>query len=507
MIKIAIYCRKSVEKENSISVENQLEFCKAHFLRLHDDCEFFEFKDDGYTGANTNRPAFTRMMTLARAKQFDVIASYKLDRIARSTVDYLNIFEELKSLDISLISVSEGYDPSTPEGQLMMKMLSSFAELERQNIAKRVKDSMEERAKIGCFSGGTCPTGYEVTVVDFNGKKLKYLKLIPKMKNRVKEIFNLAAEGYSIGQIHNKLNLPNKTLYNIIQNPTYVETSEESKSYLESLGYRVFGELKENHGFLPYNRRQKKNGKKVTSSKEKFVAVSIHEPIVTSDVFIKANENIKARGQEAKPRISQKTFLAHLVKCHCGSGMFVHANSSNTPYKDKVYFRCTAQKQKKTCNSKWLKVKDVEDVFLNTLKNIKLDKTLLENYCRKDSLDDINLKAIITEKKKEISKLNKQIDTLVENMSLLSGPAVKNIADKINNLSADINILNGELTHLQHKEILMESEKLDIDTLYNQILYLLDHHDQISLEDMQILAKSIVTRIEYDGVDKITLIF
>ena len=187
--------------------------------------------------------------------------------------------------------------------------------------------------------------------------------------------------------------------------------------------------------------------------------------------------------------------------------MFVHANSSNTSYKDKVYFRCTAQKQKKDCNSKWVKVKDVEDAFLLTLKQIKLDKSLLEEYCTKDSLDEINFKALITEKKKEISKLNKQIDTLVENMSLLSGPAVKNIADKINNLSADINILNGELTHLQHKEILMKSEKLDIDTLYNQILYLLDHHDQISLEDMQILAKSIVTRIEYDGVDKITLIF
>lgn len=507
MIKIAIYCRKSVEKENSISVENQLEFCKAHFLRLYDHCEFFEFKDDGYTGANINRPAFTSMMTLARAKQFDVIASYKLDRIARSTVDYLNIFEELKSLNISLISVSEGYDPSTPEGQLMMKMLSSFAELERQNIAKRVKDSMEERAKIGCFSGGTCPTGYEITVVDFNGKKLKYLKLIPNMKNKVSEIFKLAAEGYSTGQIHQKLNLPVKTIDNIIQNPTYVEASEKSKNYLESIGFKVFGELKDNHGFLPYNRRPKKNGKKITSSNEKFVAVSIHEPIVSADIFINANENIKSRGQEAKPRISQKTFLAHLVKCQCGSGMFVHANSSNTPYKDKVYFRCTAQKQKKTCNSKWLKVKDVEDVFLNTLKDIQLDKTLLENYCRKDSLDDINLKALITEKKKEISKLNKQVDTLVENMSLLEGPAVKNIADKINNLSSDINFLNKELTDLQHKEILKESEKLDIDTLYNQILYLINHHEQISMEDMQVLAKSIVTRIEYNGVDKITLIF
>lgn len=507
MIKIAIYCRKSVEKENSISVENQLEFCKAHFLRLYDDCEFFEFKDDGYTGANINRPAFTRMMTLARAKQFDVIASYKLDRIARSTVDYLNIFEELKSLNISLISVSEGYDPSTPEGQLMMKMLSSFAELERQNIAKRVKDSMEERAKLGCFSGGTCPTGYEITVVNFNGKKLKYLKLIPKMKGKISELFNLAAEGYSVGQIHRKFDMPEKTVYNIIQNPSYVEASEKSKIYLESMGYKVFGELNPKKGFLPYNRRPKKNGKKESSSKDKFVAVSIHEPLVSADVFITANENIKSRGREAKPRISQKTFLAHLVKCHCGSGMFVHANSSNTPYKDKVYFRCTAQKQKKNCNSKWLKVKDVEDAFLNTLKDIQLDKTLLENYCRKDSLDDINLKALIIEKKKEISKLNKQVDTLVENMSLLEGPAVKNIADKINNLSSDINFLNKELTDLQHKEILKESEKLDIDTLYNQILYLIDHHDEISMEDMQILAKSIVNRIEYDGVDKITLIF
>ena len=92
-------------------------------------------------------------------------------------------------------------------------------------------------------------------------------------------------------------------------------------------------------------------------------------------------------------------------------------------------------------------------------------------------------------------------------MSLLEGPAVKNIADKINNLSSDINFLNKELTDLQHKEILKESEKLDIDTLYNQILYLIDHHEQISMEDMQILAKSIVNRIEYDGVDKITLIF
>lgn len=503
MIKIAIYCRKSVEKENSISVDNQLEFCKTHFLNLYNFCEFFEFKDDGYTGSNINRPAFTQMMSLARERKFDIIASYKIDRIARSTVDYLNIFEELKSLNISLISITEGYDPSTPEGQLMMKMLSSFAELERQNIAKRVMDSMKERAKIGCFSGGTCPTGYEITEIDFHGKKLKYLKLIPNMKNNLLNIFNLAAEGYSPRQIHKKLNMPIKTIYNIIQNPTYVEASEKSKLYLKSLGYNIFGEIKENHGFLPYNRRPKKNGIKETSSKDKFVAVSIHEPLVSADLFITANKKIEARSQESKPRISQKSFLAHLINCKCGSGMFVHSNNSNR----KVYFRCSSQKNKKNCDSKWLNAIDVEDIFLSTLKGMNLDNNLLINYCNKDSLNCINLKAMINIKKKEISKKNKQINTLLENMSLVTGPAIVNISDKINHLSSEIEILNKEISDLYCEEIIVNSDKLDLDTLYSKILYLLNNTNKITMDDMQILAQSVLTKIEFDGIDKITLIF
>lgn len=505
MIKIAIYCRKSIEKENSISVDNQLEICKTHFLNKYNNCKFYEFKDDGYSGANINRPAFTQMMNLAREKKLDIIASYKIDRIARSTVDYLNIFEELKLLNISLISITEGYDPLTPEGQLMMKMLSSFAELERQNIAKRVTDSMIERAKIGCFSGGTCPTGYEITAIDINGKKLKYLKLIPNMKYKLIELFNLAAEGYSLSQIHQKLNIPLKTIYNIIQNPTYVEACEKSKNYLERQGYIVYGTIKGTHGFLPYNRRPKKNGKKETNSKEKFVAVSIHEPLVSADTFITANNNLKSRGQEAKPRISKKSFLAHLINCKCGSGMFVHSSNSDTS-KNKVYFRCSSQKNTKNCNSRWLKAEDVEEAFLNTLKKITLDKTLLKNYCNKACYYN-NLKPIISLKIKEISKKNKQIDTLIENMSLLKGKAITNISDKINKLSSEVSVLDKELSDLRCKEVINNSNKLDIDTLSNQILYMLNNHDKISMEDMQILAQSTLSKIEFDGIDKITLFF
>ncbi len=55
------------------------------------------------------------------------------------------------------------------------------------------------------------------------------------MKGKISEFFKLAAEGYSINQIHKKFNIPQKTIYNIIQNPTYVEDSEKSKIYLESI--------------------------------------------------------------------------------------------------------------------------------------------------------------------------------------------------------------------------------------------------------------------------------
>ena len=77
-MRIAIYTRKSVSVENSESIETQIQLCKSYFKGDHN---FEIFEDEGFSGGNTNRPAFKRMMNLARLNAFDIISVYKVDRI------------------------------------------------------------------------------------------------------------------------------------------------------------------------------------------------------------------------------------------------------------------------------------------------------------------------------------------------------------------------------------------------------------------------------------------
>ena len=79
----------------------------------------------------------------------------------------------------------------------------------------------------------------------------------PDKKDLVYKIFTLSAQGYSNYYISKKLNIPTKTIANIIANPTYVVADAKSSEYLKSLGYSIYGEFN-GYGFLPYNRRCKR---------------------------------------------------------------------------------------------------------------------------------------------------------------------------------------------------------------------------------------------------------
>lgn len=504
-MRIAIYSRKSKETETGESIKNQIRMCKEYFTRQHDNCEFEVFEDEGFSGGNTNRPAFQRMMQLAKHKQFDIIAAYRIDRIGRNTLDFLMMFEELKQYDIKLISVTEGFDPDTPAGKMMMSMLSSMAEMERMNIAQRIKDNMTGLAKMGRWSGGTPPTGYKsVTIINSYGKKETYLDLIPGMEDKIKFIFKRAAEGYTTFQIGKETNLSSKTIYNIITNPVYVMSTEESAKYLESIGYLVYGELN-GLGFMPYNRRPKKGGKKLFNANGMFVSVSKHKAVIDASTWIKANSNISNRGQEARPRISPNSFLSHMVKCNCGSTMFVHQGRTNSDGEKIYYFRCSAQKSKQNnCNAKWLKVSEVEDTVLKTLEKFAFDKKTLEKFIA--SKKDIDYDVLIKDVKKDISRKNKDIEKLTEKLILIEGPAVNIVTNKINNLSKEIDNLNSQLLSLERKKIFQEQDKININTLYSSIIELINKFSTLPIEDKQTSIRGIIKEIKFNGIDEIEVV-
>lgn len=496
-MRIAIYSRKSVETDTGESIQNQIKLCKEYFKRQDPNCTFEIFEDEGYSGGNINRPSFQRMMELVKIKQFDIVAVYKIDRIARNIVDFVNTYDELDNIGVKLVSITEGFDPSTPAGKMMMLLLASFAEMERMNIAQRVKDNMRELAKMGRWSGGTPPKGYTTKKVIENGKKVTYLDLINDEAYIIKDTFKLYAEGYSTYKINKHfkekgIRLPQKTIQNMLNNPTYLISSKESVDFLKNKGYTVYGEPN-GFGFLPYNRRPRTKGKKSWNDKSQFVGVSKHEGIIDLPLWIEVQNKLKERTVDPHPRESNFTFLSGgLLKCSCGSSMFVHPGHTRKDGSRLYYFRC--MKNNSNCsNSKFLRVDYAESSILEFLESISSKEKLTEYQKKKKPRLDFSIE--IKNLNKKIRDNSKAIYNLVDKLMILSNEAGKVVATKIEELTKQNNILKESLLEIERKKLLSGLEDNNLNILYNEIQNFIQTED-ISLRRLKI--KNIIKYITYN---------
>lgn len=134
--KIAVYIRVStthqIDKESLPFQRRELENYAKYVLNI-DDMEFFE--DAGYSGKNIMRPAFQSMMSRIRLGEFSHILVWKIDRISRNIIDFANMFEELKKLNVTFVSKNEQFDTSSAIGEAILKIILVFAELERNLTA------------------------------------------------------------------------------------------------------------------------------------------------------------------------------------------------------------------------------------------------------------------------------------------------------------------------------------------------------------------------------------
>lgn len=240
-VRCAIYTRVSTsdqaDQEYS-SLESQRETAEAYIASQRHagwECLPERYNDGGYTGANTDRPAFQRLLADIEAGRVDCIICYKLDRLTRSLIDFMKTLEILQRHDVTLVSVTQAFDTSTATGKLMMHILMSFAEFERQLISERTRDKMAAARRKGKYAGGQPVLGYNVVntklVIDRTEAK------------RVRQIFQLYLEHQSLLATANELNARAWTtkcwttrsdkrrggsrfhkvnLYNLLTNPVYV---------------------------------------------------------------------------------------------------------------------------------------------------------------------------------------------------------------------------------------------------------------------------------------------
>ncbi|MCC6644561.1 MAG: recombinase family protein [Polyangiaceae bacterium] len=164
--RCAIYTRKSTSAgldQAFNSLDAQRDACLSYVARQAGWTVVPERYDDGgFTGANTDRPAFQRLMNDVDAGAIDVIVVYKVDRLSRSLLDFVNTMERLAKAEAAFVSVTQNFSTADAMGRLTMRLLASFAEFEREMISERTRDKIVAARKKGHWTGGPVPLGYRL---------------------------------------------------------------------------------------------------------------------------------------------------------------------------------------------------------------------------------------------------------------------------------------------------------------------------------------------------------
>jgi len=146
---VAIYARvSSGHQKADMQVRELQSFVKRSGWKLYK-----EFVDEGYSGKDTKRPEYIRMMEDAQRRRFNVLLVWKLDRLSRSTKDLLNTVEELDALGVDFISYENQIDTTTPSGKLFFTIVAAFAQFEREIIRERVIAGLENAKRNGKVLG------------------------------------------------------------------------------------------------------------------------------------------------------------------------------------------------------------------------------------------------------------------------------------------------------------------------------------------------------------------
>jgi len=167
-VRCAIYTRKSSEEgldQEFNSLDAQYEACKAYIAsQRHEGWSLNRerYDDGGISGGTMARPALKALLDDVTAGRVDVIVIYKIDRLTRSLADFARIVEQLERANASFVSVTQSFNTNTSMGRLMLHVLLSFAQFEREVGAERVRDKIAASKAKGMWMGGTVPLGYDV---------------------------------------------------------------------------------------------------------------------------------------------------------------------------------------------------------------------------------------------------------------------------------------------------------------------------------------------------------
>lgn len=493
MRKEAIYARQSVDKKDSLSIEGQIEQCKYKVDNA------VVYQDKGYSGKNTSRPELQNLINDIKEDKISKVVVYKLDRISRNITDFYKLYETMEKHNCNFESVSETFDTSTSMGRAMMGILAIFAQMERENIQKRVKDNYYYRtAETGSWAGGPPPYGFRIGRNEYNKPTL----VVDKHEmEAVEAMFALycGIEHCSLGEIARWLDdngykprkkgaFESSTISKILQNPIYVVADNALYKYFKTRQIKFLNKEDDWDGSTSCHIIGKRVGnsyiRNYTDMKEQSVYLTNFPGVIYSVQYINAQKQLSQNKQISRARqIGRLEELSGKLKCSkCGYAI----KSYNVSTSDgRPYLSCYGKSSLHVCDARY-----------NNINFYDLQEKVGEAIQKElDGLSELYLKIEREnhELEERANNIKKEIENIIE-IAAYSGDASKAVAST----------LEKKQRELDEIELKIELNKSNADYTNISITHNVElkELDELKYEDMNEEQKLEIVRTL---IDKITL--
>lgn len=384
MLTIAAYCRVSTTEQvdQGLSIPSQQDRIRS-FIKSQ-GAELFDFYiDDGFSGKDLNRPCIQQLIKDSHAKKFDAVYVVRLDRLSRSQRDVMTLLEDVFNRNnIGFKSVTEPFDTTSPFGKAAIGMMSVFAQLEREQIAERIKDAKKEAAKQGRHIGGPAPIGYKFV------PETKVTQIDELRADVVRQIYKMYIGGHGLQAIADTLNTnkippPNispdwqrMVIKKILKNPYYI------------------GKIV--HKGIVYDGQ--------------------HEGLIPTDEWEIAQQTREIRSSRIK-QPDRPGLLTGFIFCgECGRRMYKKTSLQDWYNKrgEVVHYICSGQREKSGCTCGYKRADVLEYDVIQTLKNLQFDMRSLKSIAKEmiDAADSNISKSLLAKNLKERDKLKNKSDKL-----------------------------------------------------------------------------------------------
>lgn len=468
--RVCAYGRVSTDDEEQLTSYNSQIKYYTEKIKSNPDWEFVGiYADEGISGTQVkNRSEFKRMIDDALNGKIDMIIAKSISRFARNTLDTLKYVRELREHNVDVYFEKENIHTLELDSEMFLTLYSAFAQAESESTSQNVKLGLKAMMKRGEYVGSPDCYGY-----DWN-KETKSLDINEEQVVVVRMIFNwYVNDGLGCRRIANKLEemkIPSYTgarwstssVSNMIHQEKYVGDLLQNKSYTIS----------------PITHKVVKNN----GEKEKYYVKDHHTPIISRDIWNKAQEISKKRSEgltfnknNYQSRETRKYAFSSKIKCaFCGTNYCRrHSSYSKKHPTYNIYWSCFKKREHADAcpDSIGISEKKLEETFVMIYNDIIKNK-----HKTKDALINA-IKEVINDNdyQNKINDLEKQKEILENRLS------------KIIDMELDDNIDRKEMFIKKEQEVLSQ-----LSTIKNEI-----SNYQELLEENKGLSKKIKSIDEY----------